>query len=473
MVRLQCDSDKIETKFDAPLEGYTSGSAIGYLVAMARPGGKVQVCPLARFPNLDETRLIQSKAGQDIVGLALGDSTPALLLLAMAGDQGAVEVWKLKENSKDLEQQLLSITSRSGFALSMKNRKLAWVDENGRVIITNLLNGQAVAEFTPEGRPAPSTNPGQATPRARTPQRVRSVAFSPDSKLLAVGGSTPGAEPSQAGEVALFDPTTQRLLGSLKLAAEVEGDVWDLAFHPDGQQVALACNDGAIKLVSWQDVGSKIQMQAKRLAPHSDSGRVRSVAFSRKGETVASGGADWNVRIWKTATDLKEDFTANHQGEVNSVCFSPDGTRLASASADTKVRIWDLATRKVNLVLDHHKGEVNRVAFSPDGSLLASAGQDGKLHLWDAGTGKLVHTLADHPQGALSLAFSPDGKRLATGGGDRLVRLWDVQTGQEVLALKAPSNLDRGLAFSPDGRFLAAATANGHIVWEAPEPPTP
>jgi WD40 repeat protein len=61
-----------------------------------------------------------------------------------------------------------------------------------------------------------------------------------------------------------------------------------------------------------------------------------------------------------------------HTDEVRSVSFSPDGSLLASGSADYTIRLWRVSDGSLVATLTGHTGGILSVSFSPDGSLLAS-----------------------------------------------------------------------------------------------------
>ena len=74
------------------------------------------------------------------------------------------------------------------------------------------------------------------------------------------------------------------------------------------------------------------------------TGNVWSVAFSPDGKTLASGSADGTVRLWDVATHRQIGAPlTGHTDNVWSVAFSPDGKTLATGSPDHTVRLWDVA----------------------------------------------------------------------------------------------------------------------------------
>ena len=285
--------------------------------------------------------------------------------------------------------------------------------------------------------------------------QVRSVAFSPDGKMLASG--------SLDDTIKLWDTATAEVLKTL--TGHEDNSVLSVAFSPDGKMLASgAWTEDVIRL--W-DVATGEEIATFTGHEHG----VNSVAFSPDGKMLASGSLDDTIRLWDVATGEEIATLAGHEHGVNSVAFSPDGKMLASGSGNHSgsfpIRLWDVATGEEIATLTGHEGPVNSVAFNPDGKMLASSSYTIKL--WDVATREVLQTLpgSEFGGGVNSVAFSPDGKILAS---DR--QLWDVATGRgralEYLADRYQQSVF-SVAFSPDGRTLAMGSRDGSIeLWEIP-----
>lgn len=66
---------------------------------------------------------------------------------------------------------------------------------------------------------------------------------------------------------------------------------------------------------------------------------VLSLSFSPDSETLASGGQDGKIKIWKVRTGqcVKRIAPAHAQG-VTSLFFTPDGTQILSTSFDGLIK---------------------------------------------------------------------------------------------------------------------------------------
>jgi WD40 repeat protein/serine/threonine protein kinase len=154
---------------------------------------------------------------------------------------------------------------------------------------------------------------------------------------------------------------------------------------------------------------------------------VTSVAYSRNGEKIASGGVDGVIHIFDASTCAPRAKLAGHKDEVKQLHFLNDDTQLLSTA----------------------------FAVSPDGKTFHD-----EYVLWDlTGGGRILrrgaysHSLPRF--GLATLAPAPDGRVLfyvdRGGTEDRIVKI-DVDTGAEHELLKVARA--HSVACTPDGSRL-------------------
>jgi WD40 repeat protein len=186
------------------------------------------------------------------------------------------------------------------------------------------------------------------------------------------------------------------------------------------------------------------------------AGTVRTVAFSRDGKLMASGGFDRHIYLWDTRTWEARGPLKGHSGHVSGLAFNKDGTRLASVTSsrdECPIRIWDVETGKQTTTLGTGEAGMWDVAYSPDGATLACGGWDKTLHVFDVATGEERFTVPDAVVSHLrALSFSADGQTIATGGRGP-TRLWNSKTGEEI-PTRVEMRHDLCPTILPDGKGL-------------------
>ena len=153
-----------------------------------------------------------------------------------------------------------------------------------------------------------------------------------------------------------------------------------------------------------------------------------------------------------------------HKYKVRALAWSPDGRTLATGSEDETVGLLDLTASQFKSVITSYYSEVNCVEWSPDGSRILATTLDGEVHLVDPRGGR-SQMILETDSGIFPKAFwLKDGRHYLTfdrAGGIKFWRLGGKRP-EEFFKIKVPS-LRHG-ALSPDGSILALATSEGQIA---------
>ncbi|MFJ2027985.1 WD40 repeat domain-containing serine/threonine protein kinase [Streptomyces sp. NPDC087897] len=157
---------------------------------------------------------------------------------------------------------------------------------------------------------------------------VYAVAFSPDGKTLATSGSDP--EEGVGANVQLWDVATGKARGAFPL-----GGAWtctSLAFGPDGRALAGAYEKG----VTLWDLAT-----GEPLTTLDNAEETSAVAFSPDGKHLVSDSGN-HLALWNVADRKRTATFTGHHYNVNAVAFSPDGKSVAGGGEDMSVRLWKL-----------------------------------------------------------------------------------------------------------------------------------
>ncbi len=265
---------------------------------------------------------------------------------------------------------------------------------DGRYLATTDPPGYALTVWDIDQRTVCLTDPG--------PVAGYSARFSPDSRRIAL------ARPD--GDHLVYDLATRRCSRLWR----GPGSAQDLAYRPDGAQIATVYNEKKPSCQIIEAASGKL---------------VRSILLPKQAESIA-----WNA----------------------------DGTTLVTPCDDRNIYLWDAATGIRRATLEGSTSLGLHANFHPAGTLLASNGWDGRLRLWDPVLGRPVLNLSSG-----SWEFSKDG-RIVVSIEDQLTS-YQVDPALEYQTFSHVSSQPIGYAHTAihrDGRVLAVGTSRGVALWD-------
>jgi WD40 repeat protein len=296
----------------------------GKTIAIESPNGDVRLWNIAsrRWTGTPFTH-----------GSGLAAFSPNGSLLAAHADYGqSLQLWNTKSGTVTTVPGTGDVT---GIVFS-PNGKLVAVESDvveSDAVSASIVTFWSTATWTPLAGAPISPCPSPATPPPL------SLAFSPDSDVLAIGcGSTGNTLAMGDGAVAFFNVATRRQIGAT--ITSVDAPVGGISFSPDGKTLAVSSlasdPEGAPGGDTFLFSVTTHQLISR---PLSAGGPVFGVTFSPDGRLLASMKESGQIQLWDVATATGQPETApmTVTGGVGETAFSPDGKILAVGNAITGI----------------------------------------------------------------------------------------------------------------------------------------
>jgi WD40 repeat protein len=437
--------------------------------------------------DFDQLQVIDELEGTtfDISSIAVDQS--GRWMIAAASSSGVDE-----PRPSSIVMYDLSNNSRVNSCSYMEGVGAAAIGDGGRVVY--LASGSSIMAFDPFGARS------MRSVRLDT-ENITRIRAHPAGRAIAVG--------QWGGRVTIHDADT--LTETLRLPG-IQAISQDLAFTPDGEELAVAGLDGTIKI--WNRRGESLTT----LRGH--SALVTGVAFTPDGSRLVTSSVDSTVKVWDPRFD-RDFFTAARASLAGRLAELSEGLDAARASAlreqvlhamhssrkhtnsvtgvasaagraitagmDDTVRIWNLDNGDCERALEGHEEGIWSLAANRAGTVIASADRAATLKLWDAATGSQLSTqslvsanretggsfgqqlLREMQRPVISpLCFSPDGKLLGSADSiDNDIKVWDGRSLAPRWRLSGHSARVRALLFANGGDRLVTTAENGEIIaWD-------
>lgn len=322
--------------------------------------------------------------------------------------------------------------------------------------------------------------------------RIRSIAYSPDRMMMAVG--------SDDGLVRIWDTHTTQSLKTLRSSCN---RLWTIAISPAPVShtihLASGSDDGQIRI--WDgETGLLLRTQLGH------RGRIRHLAFSPSGKLLASASHDRTIKLWDAMTGDCLQTLHGYRDWVWGVAFMQDDDHLIGAADDRQLLLWDMATHESQSLLDINiewiwaiashphlpllaitlnnqniqllhlndrqkdftipaQHRIRAITFNQAGHALATSSDDFQVQLWhldSSQTGQYqlqcIQTFIGHTQEIRTLTFIPAStthpEYLASASDDLTIRIWNLDRAECVAVLRGHDQAIWSICYSPDLEIL-------------------
>jgi WD40 repeat protein len=282
--------------------------------------------------------------------------------------------------------------------------------------------------------------------------RINSLSYSPDGKILAAVGGSPG----RFGEVQFWDASTNKLINSVELTYD---ELYGGSFDATGQRLACGSADNSVRIVSVPDGKALLKFDnhsdwtfatcwtlpkapkpgAANVANEQEKNPTNRVGKFDDDDHILSTGRDKAIKLIVAKTGSFVDdintFTsayrcmARHPKKNEVLVGGEDGIPRLYQVFRTKPRTMNQEDHNLVKAYEPLGGGINAVAFSTDGARFAVGGENGEVRVYNTEDGSRVAALKSTGPVTFALAFRPDGQEIAAAGLDGSVRLFYASTG--------------------------------------------
>ncbi len=337
---------------------------------------------------------------------------------------------------------------------------------------------------------------GQVSATLPHPDIVAALAWSPDGRSLAVGcddgrvyfwdSSKKTIELTLTGHTGL--PVSLFFCGRGDLLCSYAWDgtsrFWDIrlgthlltlpfaidAFEPNSDRFGYEVNAQMTQLGKGEILESDI---FSTLYPFGAEGRYAcySIATSRDGRLVASGGGSHGIQIWDISSRKR---LASIPIDVHEVVFRTNPSELISSGLSNGVQRWPIQrlgdTTRIGppIQASPSSWRCEGAALAADNATLVVAANQRDIAIFNLNDQNPSPRILGQHANARYVSIDAAGRRVASGGNhpgpDGKLRIWDVAHGK--LLHSIPQTFHQGVCLSRDGSLLVHSGHTAHSVWD-------
>ncbi|HLW65547.1 MAG TPA: hypothetical protein VKS79_09530 [Gemmataceae bacterium] len=389
---------------------------------------------------------------------------------ASGGADNTAKIWDIPMRQALKELTLTEAVTAT--ALSPDGRILAAAGKDGAIKLWNAADGKELFRLTGHVGPVTALSyaaNGQFLGSTGTDNTLRfwnpangqpvAVVGAHAAPALALGLAPNGTVAYTAGADGLVKFWQLPPVASRPFAAH--GDtVTSVALSADGNTLVTGCADKNVRVFNFEN-GQLARTQA---APNP----ISTVAIFGTGPNTitAAGTSTGQLLLW--ANDGKLVFQAKaHAGAVTGIVVHPQGNQLLTTGADGLLKIWALPLAATKAFA--HPADVRAAGMTGDGKRLVTGAADNQLRLWNLANAQMERQYPGHTKPVTAVAASVNAEVLVSAGLDDTIRFWNRDKGNQIAQLTGHTGPVTSLVLSPSNQQLLTSSEDGTVkLWQLP-----
>lgn len=333
----------------------------------------------------------------------------------------------------------LTVDEEGNIVLDMANTSVAHFDKHGKSIF--LVDSHPTLPLILSG--GEDEKAYMWTTNSQPPKLVAELGGQTES--VHVGGFSPDGThvvtADMDGQVRVWRSVSRgqkwEFVGSIN---EVDEVTW-LVFHPTQPFFAFGSQEGAIWVISFDDINTPVSILVGHSTPTNagvfvDTDNMDTLTLVTLGdESIIS----WNVYQGTPNYTLKDGDLSNAEGGWITCAVSASGKTIACGNADGHVAIINIENGSIFKIFDNTQSDstemeersVEAVAWAPKTPILVTGNVKGDIILYDI-TKWTIRRIIPAKDAITSLKFVAGTNTLISSDMAGGIAKWDVLTGQEL-----------------------------------------
>lgn len=356
--------------------------------------------------------------------------------IVTAGDDGTVKLWDTQtgNNYKTFTPKTYYNTVHSAFFLN-NGKYILSTSDGGKNILWDINSGKKIDFF-----------------ESGYIDSQKDVAYSSDGKYFAA---------TDYEDVKVWNINSTKPI----IIKNLMDFIYSIEYSPDGKKIVVAgmdkINDNHyFNYAILVDIGTGKVIREFKGFKH----KIKSVAFSPKGDLLVTIGEKRNMDYWDLLSGKKKKSIYEIGWAIKSIHFSPNGKTFITSGKNTK--LWSIDSGETIKIFDPSEFYSENIGgFTKDGEYIALAFPGG-TNIYETSTGKIMKSLDIHLR-IHNTRYKPNDNYIMSktnNYGPKVVDLLGREFGKEYKSFKKNRGIEtKCKAYSPDGKYVVFGNSDAQI----------